>query len=274
MAAKVRVNFIGYGRVGKTMRSLLEERGVAEVGEVCNTAGAIPQLAEADIYFITTPDDQIASACQELLKNPFLPSEKDFVVLHCSGLLTSAATLGALKTARPNAAIASVHPAKSFADVKQSIDTFPGTLCTFEGDPKAEVVLKPIFEKLSGVFQTILPEHKALYHAACVMANNYIVTIFDCAKTTFESAGFDSAKAHYIALRFLNDAVQALSKHPSKEALTGPIQRGDAETIMQHLQVLKSNPLLLQIYKHLGKRTLPLTSHNNQLKNELEKLLS
>jgi predicted short-subunit dehydrogenase-like oxidoreductase (DUF2520 family) len=279
------IHFIGCGRLGKTLATLIESKKPGSIGGIVNATFAsaeltskfigvgtpyqnIQELPPADLYFITAPDDLIESLCMKLVENPSLP--RNAIIVHCSGLLTSDVLKSAtLKDCR----IASIHPIKSFADPAVAIHDFSGTYCGFEGDEAAFTALKDLFENLNALVFKIKKESKMHYHAAMVIANNYLTTLHYHACKLLEHSDLDKPTAKKLVSKIMSDSlnnVQVLSHH---EALTGPIQRGDFKTVQQHLNILQHEPTTLALYKILGQATLALTSLTEKVKEAFRKLL-
>lgn len=248
------INIIGAGRLGKTLGKLFALNGARVVGvtnlsiasaqEAISFIGqgqafsTISELPKAQITFITTPDGDIESCARELRLT-------SGVVVHCSGCLSL-----------PH--VASLHPLRSFADPKISIKEFAGTYCAIEGDEFAKALLFKLVASIGGQAFAIDSKTKALYHAAAVMASNYVVTVFDKAVETFISAGVEEKIAPKLALSLMDGTLKNLhSTLSSQEALTGPIMRGDVSTITQHLGAMPSDSLA-KFYKAMGVATLDI----------------
>jgi predicted short-subunit dehydrogenase-like oxidoreductase (DUF2520 family) len=271
-------NFIGCGRLGKTLAFLLKnqltitgvvnqsfenaEQAVKFIGSG-KAYHSINELPPAEIYFITTRDDEIEKIAVQLAEKIH---DKNTMVVHCSGSLPSRI----LKKSQWQ--VASVHPLKSVADPEIAIHEFTGTYCAVDGDAQAVSILKKLFESIGAQIFEIKSQQKSLYHAASVMANNYLVTLHHQALKTFVEAGVDHETAKNIVSKLISDALNNLSQLSHAQALTGPIKRGDTQTIAGHMSVLQ-NKLTQEIYSVLGLGTLDLTEHNMELKKAMHALL-
>jgi predicted short-subunit dehydrogenase-like oxidoreductase (DUF2520 family) len=94
-------------------------------------------------------------------------------------------------------------------------------------------------------------EMKVLYHAAMVFASNYLVTITATAVGLLERTGLDRELALRVLAPLQHRTVEVAGAPP-----TGPIARGDAETVAAHLEAV--GPELTSLYRELGRATLPL----------------
>ncbi len=279
-----RINFIGCGRLGKTLASLFKTKEIAKInGIVCSSISSslsainvigdgipfktISELPDANIYFITTRDDIIADMCDELIKKDISNS----IIVHCSGSLSSEILI---KAKLSGGFVASIHPIKSFANLEESIRSFPGTHCAIEGDEIAVSTIKDLFTKIgANVFQ-IKKNEKYVYHAAGVIANNYMVTLHHVATQCYEKVGIDKKMATEIVSKLSLEALKNINLMHHDKALTGPIQRGDAMTIKNHTIALSYNPIIQNMYKALGLATLPLTNHSKSIKEEITEILT
>lgn len=280
------INFIGCGRLGKTIAKLIFLNKIATIRGVINSTvessinavkfigqgiaiNKLNELPEADITFITTRDDNIKSICDEIVKLSIL--KHNSIVIHCSGSLSSDVLMTAKKI---NCLIASTHPARSFANPQATVDSFNRTLCSYEGDKEALPVVRMLFEGIGGQLIEINKERKSKYHVASVMANNYLVALHYHAMNNFIASGIKEETAHQLVAAFMEDAFNNLKTLQHKLALTGPIQRGDVKTIKNHTEILEDDAISRAIYASLGLGTIPLTDHSNSVKKELGDVLN
>lgn len=278
-----RINFIGCGRLGKTIAYLFNINKNAEISGIlcstptstfaaCNFIGSgIPcntmkELPKAEIYFITTRDDIISKICDELIEENVSGS----IIVHCSGSLSSEILI---KAKQAGCFVASIHPMKSFANPEENIKSFPGTYCAIEGDEYAVSVISDLFTKIGAHVFQIDKKQKHLYHVAGVMANNYIVTLHHTATQCYEQAGIDKKTATQIASMLATQALNNINAMNHEKALTGPLQRGDAKTLATHMLALSRFPLMQNLYRYLGLATLPLTNHSKSKKDAIEEVL-
>jgi len=266
------LSVIGCGKLARALGRLWSQQGLFRIGDLLNRseesglqaaaflgAGRVvdsfADLQPADVFLIATVDDAIAPCCNTLAASSILkPGD---VVFHCSGLAPSTLLESA---AREGAAIASVHPVKSFADPVQSIETFTGTFCALEGDPVALNLLQPAFEAIGGHCFSIDPVQKNLYHAGMVVISNYLTTLLETGGQIFERVGLPRTEAFKIMEPIVKGVVENVFSLGTIQSLTGPFSRGDVETIRHHLAALaQEDPLLDETYRQLGRATLALS---------------
>jgi len=268
-----RVNFIGCGQLGKTLGSLWHTTGSLVIGSVLTrslnsaqsavtTIGAgtpinkISDMQRAEIYLIACADDAIERCSQQLADSDVL-REGD-AVFHCSGAQSSL-LLQACQDR--GAVVASIHPIKSFANLALAIDSFAGTYCGVEGDARALAILSPLFLSIGANLLPIHAQHKTLYHAASVIASNYLVTLQEVSILTFEKAGVDREAAMAILQPIVTGTVENVFQLGTSKALTGPIARGDSSVVGSQLAAMKQwDKDLATVYQLLGKLSVPLAA--------------
>ena len=278
-------NIIGAGRLGKHIARALIRSGQASFGGVCNKhlgrarlaveqigGGAaikrVEDLPAAELTFITTPDDCIATIVADLQKSKHLSA--GHIVVHCSGVLGSS-VLAPLREQQCH--IASFHPLKAFSEGPIVDNALRDCHCVLEGDKEALAILTPIFRSLNAHLMTINPDKKAGYHAAAVMASNYLVTLAANAADLFLQAGMTPIQAKEITVHLMQGSLENIRQAPDMaSALTGPLVRGDIATIRQHLQAL-DNPQTRALYEAAAIATLPLTRLDEKTANEIIQLL-
>lgn len=237
------LNVVGAGRVGRVLARLFAGEGAFQILDVLNrspgsAAAAVgfigsgraisewQQMRRGDVTMLSVADDQILACCESLVGCGLL--DADSVVFHCSGALPSGHLLPARQV---GAAIAGVHPVRSFADPEQVALDFRGTFCGVEGDPAAMAVLLPALAAVGARCVGIDPAAKTLYHAASVFACNYLASLLDVALRAYGAAGIPDADARALAEPLVRQTVDNIFRLGPAGALTGPIARGDFGTV-------------------------------------------
>lgn len=277
-------NIIGAGRLGKSLALALNSSGQARLTAICNanflnaelfvrevgTGLAVANLADlpsADLTFITTPDDLIPSLARQLAKQKNLKPQS--IVVHCSGALSTTA-LEPLKA--DGYQLATIHPLRAFKKGAFDHSIFQDCDCVVEGDDKAVAVISTLFKKLGARIISINQENKIAYHAAAVLASNYLVTLAASAIQLFNKAGIPADLAKQITTNLMTSSLTNIKQSENAAAaLTGPLQRGDLNTISKHLEVLPTS--LKRLYTSAGLATLPLTNLSSELKIQIEALM-
>jgi len=245
----------GYSVVSLYNRNLHACRRLAD--QVGAQACSRPEEAthDADLVFITTPDDAIAPVCQAVADAGGWHAGQ--AVVHCSGALPAQEVLA--PAAAAGAHVGGLHPLQSFADVETAIEYLPGSYFGVEADDVLKPALNAIVAGMGGHILPISPADKTLYHASAVIACNYVVGIFGVAVRLLQNLGIPERDAEAALLPLLESTVHNLRAVGLPEALTGPLARGDVGTLERHIRALdKHEPALGDLYRRLGRATLPL----------------
>lgn len=262
---------IGPGKVGTSIALLAKRNGyhIAAIGgrdhEKCQEAASViggdvkactPAEATALAMFvlITVSDDAIESLVADLARNKAFAKHQ--VVTHVSGALGSEVLTPAKQL---GAKIGSAHPLQMFPSVQAALAAMPGSHWYLEGDYDALKALEKLVERIGGLPHVIEGGNKTLYHCASVVASNYLTTLMDLALNIAERAGLERESAWESLSPLVHATIANVSKSGTANALTGPIARGDVETVRRHLEALKKeDPEISKIYQMLGERTIQL----------------
>jgi predicted short-subunit dehydrogenase-like oxidoreductase (DUF2520 family) len=257
---------VGYPIVGVASHRLESARRTAEFIGISNHSDNNVQITpDADIVFVTTPDASIQAVCDEIaMQNGF---KQGSFVFHCSGAHPSEILASARQCGTH---IGSLHPLQSFASVEQALQMVSGCTCTFEGDPEVLPLARQLVNEIGANFIQIRVQDKPLYHAAAVVASNYLVTLVDMAIALNQLTGISeksSIKAFLPLIRGTLNNVENLGIH---RALTGPIIRGDIDTITSHIEAIKTRaPQFSSLYMTLGNSTISIAEATEGLGEEI-----
>lgn len=265
----MKIGFIGAGKVGTSFGSYLAAHGHELMGyysrsplsaqRAAEVTGSRlyteldPLVAASEIIFITTPDDAIgAVACQiGTLEGPIT----DKLFAHMSGAHSSRLLLPIIEK-HPQNYLYSLHPLQAFASVERGVAGLPQTVFTLEGDSARQ---KRLNELVTGCGNLCLPlkgESKALYHAAACVASNYLVTLLHVSMELLEQAGIEARQGLEAMMPLILGSLENVRTLGAPGALTGPIARGDVETVKRHLSAMEAQcPELLPFYRQVGKET-------------------
>jgi predicted short-subunit dehydrogenase-like oxidoreductase (DUF2520 family) len=268
------VAIIGAGRVGSAVGFLLKRAGYtvttvtartmasAEKASVFIGAGepttdVVKAASKAGIIFITTPDGAIRNVCDKIVSERGL--KPGSLVVHMFG----AQSYGLLDAAKSSGSYrAVIHPLQSVPSPAQGIQNLPGSYFRIEADPEALEVSRDLVKALGGV-ELVMPrwssdsDSAALYHAGAVTVSNYFVALIDYGLMFYETLGADRKEALHALLPLIKGTLQNIEKLGTTDALTGPIARGDVDTIKEHIQAMQRKaPELLGLYKELARQTV------------------
>ncbi len=273
-----RLSIIGAGRVGKTLGRLFHVHSCFAIEDIVNAdlanannaaafigagsaLGEIERMKHVEAILVSTPDDQIQSCARALAKSVDIA---DTTVFHVSGSQPS--TL--LEDVRiQGASVASVHPLISVPDPQSAINRFAGTCCSIEGGRRAVNMLRPAFESIGATLIQIDPEHKISYHAGAVFVSNFIVSLVDIGQRLVSQSGIDSNQAQAALLSLAEGSLRQAFESDPPSALTGPIARGDANVVRQHLQSITDDGIR-SVYRQLALATLDVARRKDAASRE------
>jgi predicted short-subunit dehydrogenase-like oxidoreductase (DUF2520 family) len=219
------------------------------VGQGQATTDNAATVGPADIIFICVPDDHIPLVVNDLTGVDF----NGQYIFHTSGACSSK-LLEPL--AKKGAIVASFHPVQTFAGSDPKPDIFKGIYFGIEGQPKARQLGRKLSARLGAKTLFLSPEEKPVYHLACSMSSNFLVLLLFEVKELFRTIGLEEKDTIKILMPLLNKTLQNVKKLGIEKSLTGPVVRGDCQTVKSHLSITSLKPGLDNIYRSLAKESL------------------
>lgn len=278
----MKVGIIGGGKVGSCLAEYL--KAVGQLGAITGSSVEHSKdLAEkfavmycdnnklvelTDVILITVPDRIISTVAQAIAEKNSSLQKKIF--LHCSGSL-GLEPLACLKEC--GAHVGSLHPLQSFAGGAADLK---GVYMAVDGDPAALKAAEQLVRIFGGVSFRVPAAERAAYHAAACICSNYAVAVEALAhKLMSRWTGSDEAAWQALLPLFKGTAANLLGTKNPGAVLTGPIARGDVETVTKHLAVIPKE--LNEVYCSLGLAAVQLALANGTIdwetKQQLEALL-
>ncbi len=200
---------------------------------------------KARILWVCVPDGEIAQVA-DALSTDFAGKGK--IALHSSGALSSD-ELGGLR--RAGALVASVHPLMTF--VRGSTPSLSGVPFAIEGDAPALRAARAIVRDLGGKSYAIRKEEKNAYHAWGTFASPLLTALLEATEHVAALAGARGKEARRRMLPILRQTVENYRALGAAKGFSGPIIRGDAETVRRHLEVLRRAPVERSVYLALAR---------------------
>ncbi len=251
----------GYDVAGVYSRSLSSSERLVKMVPGCRIHNSSQELADrCDMVFTTTPDDTIPKVVSQTAWR------SGQSVAHCSGA-DSTEVLAPAKLS--GAQVGCMHPLQTFASIAHAIENLPGSTFALEAEEPLLSLLKEMATKLGGNWVVLRAEDKVLYHAAAVIACNYLVTLTKLATDLWQIFGVATPEATRALVPLLRGTVNNIANVGLPNCLTGPIARGDLGTVRKHLDALKDRaPTVLPTYQELGQQTIPVALAKGRIDKE------
>lgn len=228
----MRLVIVGPGRAGGAIAIASERAGHEITGVLSRHPGSTPwsdlawddDLPDTDVALISVRDDAIAEVSERI--SPIVGNVG--VVAHLSGF-TPVLVLHHLQ--EKGIAVGGFHPLQSLPDPETGADALAGAFVGIGGDPLAVDMLTHLATTLGMEHFHLDDTARPAYHAAAAAAANFVVSSLAVSGDLYESAGIDPRVSRPLVER----AVANVFEKGSAASLTGPIARGDIETVIGHL---------------------------------------
>lgn len=255
------VGIVGPGRAGLGLGLALAQAGHAVhlhgrrqkpvPSPLTLTIGAVPPwLAAVDVVILAVPDDAVPNVAGVLARSGSMGP--GHVALHLSGALDHTALQ---RLAPTGAALGSLHPLLSFGDPVAAPGRLRNAHAALEGGERAMATAAALAASVGLTCFRLAGGQKATYHAGAVFGANFLVTLYATAEQLFLKAGIAPEQAN-LALTALMAGVLDNIRERGAKALTGPVARGDVESIRRHLAALEGQDAVL--YRELSRATLEI----------------
>ena len=259
-----RIGVVGAGRVGAVLAAALraaDHEIVAVAGESAASRTRIETLLPGvhvdkptavsracDLLLLTVPDDMLANVVTMLAASGAIrPGQR---VVHTSGkhglaVLAPAAEVGS--------EVLAMHPAMTFTGTDVDLDRLAGCMFGVTATPATRDLAERLVGDLGGTVFWVDEDRRSLYHAGLAHGANHLVTLVSQAMDLLRASGSDDPAA---TLRPLLTAALDNALSYGDAALTGPIVRGDVETVRAHLaDIAVTAPATLESYVAMARAT-------------------
>jgi len=241
------IGIAGGGRVGQAIGRILREGGEPVICVACRTeeharlaaefiGGTVKPVSYKDVparasrILIAVPDEALESVAGAL-------GLDSGIVLHTCGVRGP----DALDTLRARGvSCGKLHPLQTIQEPAAGAAALRGAAFAVSGDDEAVAWAGRIAGLAGGEVLDIDPDSSALYHAAAVMASNYVTALLAAAESLLEAAGVEAPRARRALAPLVRASVENALRLGPVGALTGPIQRGDAATVAAHISALSA----------------------------------
>jgi predicted short-subunit dehydrogenase-like oxidoreductase (DUF2520 family) len=214
---------------------------------------------------LSIPDEALAEMARRIAVLGEAPA--GCVAFHLSGAM-GADPLAPLLEAGYE--VGTMHPLQTLADPVLGAQQLRGSYFAVSGGPAAISTARRLLHHLGSPVITVPVARRPLYHAAAVLASNYLTVLLGAAGRLLAEAGVPEDEALEAILPLARGSLENLGRLGAARALTGPLSRGDVETVRLHLRTL--GPRERALYAALGLEALGLVREGGLDEDRLEEL--
>ena len=253
-----RVFIIGPGHVGRGLFRAFRASDVEVVGlhgkrpsGVATSSGALPvEMAGANVIIVCVRDPQIDETMEELMaaaKSGLV--QRGTVVLHTSAIAEPAGLAALSSAGFPGGTF---HPLVPFSDPEVAAELLRKGWIGIDGENAARSTSRRLAGHLGARTVDIPAGKKPAYHAAAVIASNFPVVLASVAGHLLHDIGIPDSSAYQAVESLMSGALVNMKHALPDDALTGPVVRGDAETVKKHLSALRGHGGASEVYRALS----------------------
>jgi len=218
---------------------------------IATSSGDIPrEAAQANVVMVCVRDTQLDDAINEVAgaaRDGRIA--RDTVILHTSAI---AEPVGLQTLSAAGYPGGTFHPLVPFSDPDISAELLRKAWIGIDGDNAAKNASRRLAGHLGARTLEIPPGRKPAYHAAAVISSNFPVVLASVAGHLLHDIGIPDASAYQAVDSLMSGAIANMRQAVPDDALTGPVIRGDAETVGKHLRALQGLEPAREIYRALS----------------------
>jgi predicted short-subunit dehydrogenase-like oxidoreductase (DUF2520 family) len=253
-----RVFIIGPGHVGRGLSRAFRASGVEVVGlhgkrpsGVASSTGALPkELGSANVVIVAVREPQIDETIDEVIA-----ASRDgrlargTVVLHTSAIAEPGGLATLSESGFPGGTF---HPLVPFSDPEVGAELLRRGWVGIDGENAARSTSRRLAGHIGARTLDIPAGKKPAYHAAAVISSNFPVVLASVAGHLLHDIGVPDASAYQAVESLMSGALANMKQALPDEALTGPIMRGDLDTVGRHLRALQGHGAASEVYRALS----------------------
>jgi predicted short-subunit dehydrogenase-like oxidoreductase (DUF2520 family) len=253
-----RVFIIGPGHVGRGLSRAFRASGIQVVGlhgkrpsGVATSTGALPkEMAGANVVIVCVRDAQLDETIDEVIA-----ASRDgrvgrgTVILHTSAIAEPSGLRSLNESGFPGGTF---HPLVPFSDPEVAAELLRKGWVGIDGENAARSTSRRLAGHVGARTLDIPAGQKPAYHAAAVISSNFPVVLASVAGHLLHDIGVPEASAYQAVESLMLGALANMKQALPDDALTGPIVRGDAETVAKHLRALQGHGAASAVYRALS----------------------
>ena len=274
MENKIAIGFIGSGKVACSLGKYFQLHQILISGYYSKKKSSsefaasrtntvsydqISQLVEdSNIIFITVPDDQIGPVWKQLLDQVPPMIRKGKCVFHCSGIHSSKLFE---ESEHQQIQVGSLHPICAISDREIGYQSLEKAIFSYEGNEKGKDVIRELLRRTGNTGVEVEASQKVRYHAAAVFSSNLVIGLLKEGMDILVDCGFTQLQAEAAVVSLAIGNMKNIETQGIENALTGPIERNDFQTVQLHLAALNEQEGL--IYRSLSKKIIFIAEKNH-----------
>jgi predicted short-subunit dehydrogenase-like oxidoreductase (DUF2520 family) len=244
----MKIGFIGAGKVGYSLGRYFAENGLTVSGYYSRNIQSRTEaarftrskayddlaslLSSCDTVFITVPDNAIREVYEQIRDIGITGKQ----ICHCSGAMSALEAFPDI--ARYGASGCSIHPLFPVSSKYDSFKELRHAFFCIEGSEAHVMQWKKLFDDMGNTVRVISGNHKCEYHAACAVASNLICALAEESIELMKKCGFSENEALEALQPLVMSNIRHIFKVGPSNALTGPIERNDVQTVQKHIECL------------------------------------
>lgn len=276
-----RVFIIGAGHVGRGLHRAFKASGIDVIGlhghrpsPWTTSTGPLPaSVSNANAIIVAVRDEQIDDVLSDIISERGSGARgriaSGTVVVHTSGgaepkLIPTLAEVGLSG--------GTFHPLVPFANPDRAPELMRRAWIGIDGDDQARATSRRLAGHVGARTLEIPAGAKSVYHAAAVMSSNFPIVLAAVAGEMLASLGIPERSAQQAVHSLMEGAVSNLSDAPPEQALTGPVMRGDSETIVRHLNAIRGDAGARAVYKRMSLAALEIAARGGTDPEKVEEI--
>ncbi|MEO5904239.1 MAG: DUF2520 domain-containing protein [Gemmatimonadaceae bacterium] len=276
-----RVFIIGAGQVGRGLYRAFKASRIDVLGlhghrpsPWSTSTGPLPvSVSNANALIVAVRDDQIDEVLSNLISERGSGARgriaSGTVVVHTSG--------GAEPELIPRLSEVGLsggtfHPLIPFANPDRASELLKRAWIGIDGDDQARATSRRLAGHVGARTLDIPAGAKSVYHAAAVMSSNFPIVLAAVAGEMLASLGIPERSAQQAVQSLMEGAISNLSDTAPEQALTGPVMRGESETIVRHLNAIRGDAEARAVYKRMSLAALEIAARGGTDPDKIEEM--
>lgn len=280
----MRTGFIGAGKVGFSLGKYLAVNGIEVSGYYSRSTSSAKAAAEftgtrcfeslselcseSRIIVLSVPDNELTGVYNSICANDL----RGKCLCHCSGAMSADEVFHDIESLCAYGC--SVHPLFPISSRYDSYKELGRAYFCLEGSSSGTQLWKDILTALGNQSRVITADAKARYHAACSVISNLVCALADQSFSLLSSCGFSKEEAAAALKPLAEHNIENIFAKDPEQALTGPVERNDTETVRRHLTcITEKSDRKLYIAASLRLTEMAQRRHKDKDYSEMNKLL-